>query len=60
MATTLGVPTVDYLPWALFCFLGPVFSLLLAATFDRTGFGLRALEPAPEVEGAGGGEDRMP
>ncbi len=43
MATTLGVPTVDYLPWALFCYLGPVFSLLLAATFDRTGFGLRAL-----------------
>ena len=41
MATTLGVPTVDYLPWAAFCFGGPVFSLLYAATFDRTGFGIK-------------------
>ncbi len=44
MATTLGVPTVEYLPWAIFCLGGPVFSLLLAATFDRTGFGLREIE----------------
>ncbi len=42
MAGTLGVPTIDYLPWAIFCLGGPVFSLLLAATFDRTGFGLRS------------------
>ncbi len=41
MANTLGVPTIDYLPWAFFCLGGPVFSLLLAATFGRTGFGLR-------------------
>jgi NhaC family Na+:H+ antiporter len=41
MATTLGVPTVEYLPWAAFCFGGPVFSLLYAATFDRTGFGIK-------------------
>lgn len=41
MATTLGVPTLDYLPWALFCIGGPIFSLLLAATYERTGFGLR-------------------
>jgi NhaC family Na+:H+ antiporter len=40
MATTLGVSTVDYLPWAIFCLTGPLFSLILAATFDRTGFGL--------------------
>ena len=40
MATTLGVPTLDYLPWAFFCIGGPVFSLLLAATYERTGFGL--------------------
>jgi Na+/H+ antiporter NhaC len=31
MATTLGVPTVAYAPWAVFCWLGPVWSLLLAA-----------------------------
>jgi NhaC family Na+:H+ antiporter len=44
MATTLGVPTIEYAPWAIFCMTGPLFSLLLAATFSRTGFGLRLLE----------------
>ncbi len=43
MATTLGVPTVQYAPWAIFCYGGPVFSLLLAAGFKRTGFGLRRI-----------------
>ncbi len=41
MATTLDVATVELLPWAVFCYGGPVFSLLLAAGFERTGFGLR-------------------
>jgi NhaC family Na+:H+ antiporter len=41
MATTIGVPTLSYAPWAIFCFMGPVWSLLYAATFDRTGFGLK-------------------
>ena len=44
MAATLGVPTLEYAPWAVFCFLGPVFSLLYAATFDRTGLGLQLLD----------------
>lgn len=44
MATTLGVPTLEYLPWAVFCMTGWMFSLLLAATYPRTGFGLKALE----------------
>ncbi len=48
MATTLGVPTVEYLPWALFCMTGWMFSLLLAATFPRTGFGLKKLAPRDE------------
>ena len=43
MATTLGVPTVEYMPWAVFCMTGWIFSLLLAATFPRTGFGLRLI-----------------
>ena len=43
MATTLGVATLDYLPWAVFCMTGWVFSLLLAATYPATGFGLKAL-----------------
>ena len=41
MATTLGVPTISYAPWALFCIGGPVFSLLYAATYDRLGIGLK-------------------
>ncbi|MGI9265761.1 MAG: Na+/H+ antiporter NhaC [Gammaproteobacteria bacterium] len=41
MATTLGVPTIEYMPWAVFCMTGWVFSLLLAATFPRSGFGLK-------------------
>ena len=44
MATTLGVPTIEYMPWAIFCMTGWIFSLLLAATFPRTGFGLKTLE----------------
>jgi NhaC family Na+:H+ antiporter len=40
MATTLGVPTLQYAPWALFCYTGTVFSLTLAALYRRTGFGL--------------------
>jgi NhaC family Na+:H+ antiporter len=41
MATTVGVPTISYAPWAVFCFMGPVWSLLYAAFYDRTGVGLR-------------------
>lgn len=44
MSTTLGVPTLELLPWAVFCYGGPFFSLALAAGFDRTGWGLRRLE----------------
>jgi NhaC family Na+:H+ antiporter len=40
MATTLGVSTVSYAPWAVFCYGGPVFSLTLAALYRRTGMGL--------------------
>ena len=45
MATTLGVATVDYAPWALFCMTGPVFSLAIAAAWPMTGIGL------PRVDG---------
>jgi NhaC family Na+:H+ antiporter len=44
MSTTLGVPTLALLPWAVFCYGGPIFSLLWAAGFDSTGFGLKRLE----------------
>jgi len=42
MATTLGVPTTQYAPWAVFCYGGPFFSLLIAALYRRTGFGIKA------------------
>ena len=44
MAGTLGVSTVEYAPWALFCYGGPFFSLLIAALYERTRFGIRRLE----------------
>jgi NhaC family Na+:H+ antiporter len=40
MATTLGVPTAAYAPWAVFCYGGPVFSLLIAVLYARTGAGI--------------------
>ena len=45
MATTLGVPTLSYAPWAVFCYGGPIFSLLIAALFRHSGFGVRLLAP---------------
>jgi Na+:H+ antiporter, NhaC family len=48
MATTLGVPTVAYAPWAVFCYGGPVFSLLIAGTYRYVGIGIRET-PAPDV-----------
>lgn len=50
MAGTLGVATVAYAPWAVFCYGGPVFSLTWAALYRRTGLGIRRLPdtaPAP-------------
>lgn len=46
MATTLGVATIEYLPWAIFCSLGPLFSLIFAAAYQFTGFGLKKIETA--------------
>jgi NhaC family Na+:H+ antiporter len=47
MATTLGVPTAQYAPWAVFCYGGPCFSLLIAALYGRTGVGIRPSAPTP-------------
>jgi Na+:H+ antiporter, NhaC family len=49
MATTLGVPTVDYLPWAVFCYGGPVFSLGWALVSKRTRVGIKRLAPVREA-----------
>jgi NhaC family Na+:H+ antiporter len=58
MAGTLGVSTIEYAPWAVFCYGGPVFSLLLARLYRRTGFGLRRLESAEPRIPVRGGADR--
>jgi NhaC family Na+:H+ antiporter len=57
MATTLGVPTIAYAPWAVFCYGGPFFSLLIAGLYRRTGFGIRAL---PDVVAARHGSAPLP
>lgn len=49
MASTLGVPTIAYLPWAVFCYTGCVFSLTLAAQFGATGLGLTR-SPAAQTD----------
>jgi NhaC family Na+:H+ antiporter len=49
MATTLGVPTLSYAPWAVFCYLGPIFSLTIAALYARTGIGLARATGVPGV-----------
>jgi NhaC family Na+:H+ antiporter len=43
------VPTLSYAPWAVFCYGGPVFSLLIAALYRRTGFGIRRVEHEDET-----------
>lgn len=43
MAATLGVPTLQYAPWAVFCYGGPLFSILIAALFATTGRGIEVL-----------------
>ena len=53
MATTLGVPTVTYAPWAMFCYGGPAFSLLIAATHRRTGIGITARSNSRTARRAG-------
>lgn len=49
MATTLGVSTVAYAPWAVFCYGGPFFSLLIAGLHRHTRFGIRAASRDPGI-----------
>ena len=45
MATTLGVPTLSYAPWAVFCYGGPIFSLFWASNRAVRRLGIRRLNP---------------
>ena len=44
MATTLGVPTLQYLPWAILCYTGVIFALIWAAT----GIGISKIKKGDE------------
>ena len=44
MATTLGVPTLQYLPWAILCYSGIIF----ATIYGFTGFGIAKIEKGDE------------
>ncbi|MEC0090364.1 Na+/H+ antiporter NhaC [Paenibacillus macquariensis] len=46
MAGTLGVATLDYLPWAVFCWTGIIF----ATIWGFTGFGIAKLTPEQQQE----------
>ncbi len=52
MANTVGVSTIEYLPWAVFCLGGPIFSLLYAALYSRWKIGIR--REAPNETGTSG------
>lgn len=45
MTATLGVSTVQYLPWAILNYMGIVFAILLATT----GFGIAPLDPSKPI-----------
>lgn len=40
MATTLGVPTVSYLPWAVLCYSSMIFAII----YGYTGFGIAKIK----------------
>jgi len=46
MAGTLGVATLDYLPWAVLCWTGIIF----ATIWGFTGFGIKKLTPEQQQE----------
>ncbi|XP_061168531.1 uncharacterized Na(+)/H(+) antiporter HI_1107-like [Saccostrea echinata] len=46
MAGTLGVATLDYLPWAIQCYTGVIFALI----YGFTGFGIAKAKPEQNKE----------
>lgn len=46
MTATLGVETLDYLPWAVLCYTGFIFAII----YGYTGFGIAKLEPEQKDE----------
>lgn len=46
MAATLGVGTLEYLPWAVLCYMGIVFAII----FALTGIGIAYIDPSKKVK----------
>lgn len=46
MTATLGVPTLQYLPWAVLNYTGIIFAIILA----YTGFGISYTDPKENKE----------
>ena len=46
MATTLGVPTFEYLPWAILCYSSMIFAII----FGFTGFSIAKLDESKETK----------
>ena len=46
MASTLGVETLDYLPWAILCYTGWIFAII----WGFTGFGIAKLADEKKKE----------
>jgi NhaC family Na+:H+ antiporter len=46
MASTLDVPTLDYLPWAVQCYTGVIFAII----YGFTGFGIAKAKPLDTEE----------
>ena len=46
MASTLGVPTLEYLPWAVLNYTGIIFAIIWAVT----GFGIDKLNDNKKVK----------
>ncbi|QST01025.1 Na+/H+ antiporter NhaC [Pontibacillus sp. ALD_SL1] len=44
MSTTLGVPVIEYLPWAVMCYVGFIFAIL----FGFTGFSIEKITPSKQ------------
>ena len=47
LATTIGVPTVEYLPWAVLCYSGMAFALVFAYSDFRITRLSEKIRPAP-------------
>ncbi|KZN99038.1 Na+/H+ antiporter NhaC [Pseudobacillus badius] len=46
MSSTLGVPVIEFLPWAVMCYVGFIFAII----YGYTGFSIEKIKPSAEVD----------